>query len=307
MVMTKDRNKDIYSEITNTIIAELEKGVLPWAPNWDSRLHSRPMRSNDEPYRGINVLLLWMAGARAGYHSCYWFTYRQVKEMGGFVRKGEKATSVVYCGSMTKLERDDKGEEKERQVPFLRQYAVFNLNQTEEMPERFHWPTNDLQYLATEQEGIEIVDQFFRNTGAEIAHGTNVPHYSILSDRVHMPARTAFKSMNDYFAVLAHEVTHWTGHPTRCPRNFRAIVGSPANYAREELVAELGAAFLCADLELSMQPRADHAEYIAIWLEVLRNDKRAIFQASSMAQKAIDFLHGLQRSQPTENPERTAA
>ena len=121
------------------------------------------------------------------------------------------------------------------------------------------------------------------------------------------PPRTAFKSHNDYFATLAHEITHWTGHPSRSPRNFRAIMGSPVNYAREELIAELGAAFLCADLELSLQPRPDHAEYIAVWLKILRNDKRAIFQATSMAQKAVDFLHAMQGSQSSQNPDRSVA
>ncbi len=305
--MTKGRNKDIYSEITNTIIAELEKGVMPWVPNWDARLHSRPMRANDEPYRGINVLLLWMAAATAGFHSSYWFTYRQVKELGGFVRKGEKSTPVVYRGSIKKVERNENGEERQREVSFLRQYAVFNLQQTEEMPERFHWPTNDLLYLANESEAVEIVDGFFRNIGAEIVHGTDVPHYSIFSDEVHMPPRQAFRSVNDYLATLAHEVTHWSGHPTRCPRNFRAVIGNAENYAREELVAELGAAFLCADLELSVEPRQDHAEYIGMWLKILRNDKRAIFQAAAIAQKAVDYLHALQRSEAAEKSERTAA
>ena len=304
--MEQKTKRDIYSEITNAIIAELEKGVMPWVPNWDDRLHSRPMRATDEPYRGINVLLLWIAAARAGYESRYWFTYRQVKERGGFVRKGEKSTPIVYRGSMKKVERTENGEERQREVSFLRQYAVFNLDQTEEMPERFRWPTGDLLYLASEADAVEIVANFFRNTGAEIVHGADVPHYRILSDQVHMPQRKAFKSMNDYFATLAHEVTHWSGHPTRCPRNFRAIIGSAENYAREELVAELGAAFLCADLELSTQPRADHAEYIAMWLKILRDDKRAIFHASAMAQRAVDFIHQTQLSDSKEKVRQTA-
>jgi len=305
--MTKERKKDIYSETTNSIVAELEKGVMPWVPNWNTPMPCRPLRATEEPYRGINVLLLWMAATKSGFQSPYWFTYRQVKNFGGFVRKGEKSTAIVYVGSMAKTERDEKGEEQEREIPFLRQYAVFNLQQTEGMPESYHWPTTGQTWPVSETETTEVVDRFFENTGVKIVHGPDVPHYSILSDQVHMPPRTAFKSMNDYFAILAHEVTHWTGHPTRCPRNFRAIIGSPANYAREELVAELGAAFLCADLELSLQPRADHAEYMAVWLKVLRNDKRAIFQASSMAQKAVDFLNGLQRSHDADKPARTAA
>ena len=305
--MKDDGRKDVYSEITNTIIAELEKGVMPWVPAWDTPMPCRPMRATEEPYRGINVLLLWIAAANAGFQSPYWFTYRQVVKVGGFVRKGEKSTPIVYVGSMAKTEQDENGEKQEREIAFLRQYSVFNLQQAEGMPESYHWPMNGQLWPVSESEATEMMDEFFRNTGASIVHGLDNPHYSILSDQVHMPPRTAFKSVNDYYATLAHEVTHWTGHPTRSPRNFRAIIGSPANYAREELIAELGAAFLCADLELSMQPREDHAEYIAIWLKILRNDKRAIFQASSMAQKAVDFLHGLQCSQLAEKPRRTAA
>jgi antirestriction protein ArdC len=296
--MKTDDRKDVYSEITNTIVSELEKGVMPWVPNWDSPMPCRPMRATEEPYRGINVLLLWMAAAKAGFQSPYWFTYRQVATLGGFVRKGEKSSAVVYVGSMAKTERDEEGEETEREVAFLRQYAVFNLQQTERMPERYHGRTNGPSWPISESEAVEVVDRFFTNTGAEIVIGPVIPHYSILSDRVHMPPLTAFKSANDYYATLAHEMTHWTGHPSRSPRDFRAIIGSPANYAREELVAELGAAFLCADLELSLQPREDHAEYIATWLKILRNDKRAIFQASAMAQRAVDYLHGLQFSEP---------
>src|SRR5207302_1525184 len=117
---------------------------------------------------------------------------------------------------------------------------------------------------------------FFGNAGVEIEHGGNVPHYSILYDRVQMPPFDAFKTADDYYSVLGHEAIHWVGHPSRSPRNFKAKCWGNANYAREELVAEVGAAFLCADLGLSLEPRADHAEYIAGWLDVLRNDKRAI-------------------------------
>lgn len=305
--MKKEERKDVYAEITNIIIGELEKGVMPWVPNWNTRMPFRPMRATDESYRGINVLLLWLAASQHGYQSPYWFTYRQVARLGGFVHKGEKSTGIVYVGSTTRMDRDEDGEECETEVPFLRLYSVFNLQQTEGLPERFYRPTNCGKIPAAESLTIEPVEQFFENTGIEIVHGTDVPHYSILFDRVHMPMLDEFKTANDYYATLAHEVVHATGHPSRTPRNFRAIVGSIANYAREELVAELGAAFLCADFQLSLTPRADHAEYIANWLQVLRNDKRAIFQASAMAQKAVDFLHGLQVAESKEEKRRTAA
>jgi antirestriction protein ArdC len=254
----------------------------------------RPLRANDEAYRGINVLLLWLAASKQGFRSPYWFTYRQAVDLGGFVRKGEKATAIVYAGSLEKTARDEKGEEHVKTFPFLRMYSVFNFQQTENLPEKYHSPMVGHVAPSSENEVNEPIERFFTNTGVEIVHGDESPHYSILYDRVHMPRLGAFKTADDYYATLAHEILHATGHPTRTPRNFRAILGSNANYAREELVAELGAAFLCADLELSLEPRADHAEYIGSWLQVLRNDKRAIFQAAAMAQKAVDFLHSLQ-------------
>jgi antirestriction protein ArdC len=301
--MKNDEQKDLYLRITNTIVAELEKGVRPWVPNWISpTMPCRPLRANEEAYRGINVLLLWLAASKNGYRSPYWFTYRQAAELGGFVRKGEKATPIVYAGSLEKTERDEKGEEQQKTIPFLRMYSVFNLEQTEQLPEKYR-PIVSQAVSSSENEPIEAIERFFRNTGAHIVHGDDSPHYSILYDRVHMPPLNAFKRADDYYSTLAHEVTHWTGHPGRTPRNFREKTWSSTNYAREELVAELGAAFLCADLEMSLEPRADHAEYIGSWLQVLRSDKRAIFHAAAMAQKAVDFLHALQKTQPASSRE----
>src|SRR5262249_22691011 len=118
--MKREERNDVYAEITNIIIAELERGVMPWMPNWNTPMLGKPMRATDEPYRGINVLLLWLAAAKQSYRSPYWFTYRQVGRLGGFVRKGEKSTGIVYVGSMKKMERNEEGDEHETDVPFLR-------------------------------------------------------------------------------------------------------------------------------------------------------------------------------------------
>lgn len=136
--------------------------------------------------------------------------------------------------------------------------------------------------------------EFFGNTGATLREDPGKAYYSVLEDAVYMPPLSKFEKAERYYSTLAHEIIHWTGHPTRVPRNFPRLVAGASNYAREELVAELGAAFLCADLGLSLTPRPDHADYIGNWLQVLRNDKRAIFQAAALAQKATDFLHRLQ-------------
>ena len=143
----------------------------------------------------------------------------------------------------------------------------------------------------------EQAERFAANTKAEINHGGDRAFYSALEDRIQMPNLERFKDSDGYYATLMHELTHWTIREERCLRRFRPSLFGTANYAREELIAELGAAFLCADLQLSLTPRPDHAEYIATWLQVLRNDKKAIFQAAATAQKAADFLHSFQRTE----------
>lgn len=293
--MTTTIRNDCYTEITNAIIADLENGIRPWVRPWESAAAtpSRPLRNNGEPYRGINVLWLWRAAQLAGYTSDYWFTYQQARQLGAYVRKGERASLVVYANLYTKTEDDDDREPKERQIPFLKAYSVFNADQVENLPEEFkakegpeeirfdHWPN-------------ARAAEFFENTGATLREHAARAFYSILEDAVYMPPLSKFEAAERYYSTLAHEMTHWTGHPTRVPRNFPRAGFGTSNYAREELVAELGAAFLCADLGLSLEPRSDHADYIGNWLQVLRNDKRAIFQAAALAQKAADFLHALQ-------------
>ena len=295
--MTTSNRKDCYTEITNAVVSDLEKGIRPWAQPWRSGAGNpcRPLRNNGEPYRGINVLWLWRAAALAGYQSDYWFTYQQARQLGAYVRKGEKASLVVYANLYTKTEDDDDREPEEKRIPFLKAYSVFNADQIENLPARFtatadeeisfdHWPNAE-------------AETFFGNTGAAVREDQGRAYYSVLEDAVYMPPLSRFEEAERYYSTLAHEMTHWTGHPTRVPRNFPRTGFGTSNYAREELVAELGAAFLCADLGLSLHPRADHADYIGNWLQVLRNDKRAIFQAAALAQKATDFLHQLQPNQ----------
>jgi antirestriction protein ArdC len=287
---------DVYESVTAKIVAELEKGERPWFKPWNAEHAAgritRPLRSNGIPYRGINVVMLWGSAVEQGFSAPLWLTYKQAQELGGQVRKGEKGSLVVYANTISRTETDEAtGEEHERDIPFMKGYTVFNAEQVDGLPARFY---------AVQAPALDPVarnaraESFFAATGAEIRHGGNQAFYTAGADRVQMPAFETFRDAESYYATLAHEVTHWTKHPRRLDRDFGRKSWGDEGYAMEELVAELGAAFLSADLELTPEPRADHAAYIASWLKVLKSDKRAIFSAAAHAQRAADYLIGLQ-------------
>jgi antirestriction protein ArdC len=290
--------QDIYSRVTDKIIADLEQGELTWLKPWsagnmDGRI-VRPLRYNGAPYSGINVLMLWGAALEGDYSSPYWMTFKQAKELGAHVRKGERGNPVVYANTMTKTEEGADGTEQERTIPFMKAYSVFNVEQIDGLPERYYAKPEPVIDAA---QRIDHADNFFAATGADIRNGGNRAYYSGGSDHVQMPPFECFRSPESYYATLAHELTHWTKQKTRLDREFGRQRWGDEAYAREELVAELGAAFLCADLALTPEPGTDHAAYIQSWLKVLRDDKRAIFAAAAHAQRAADFLHGLQQPQ----------
>lgn len=286
---------DVYTKITNQIVAQLEQGVRPWLRPWHAdhaagRI-SRPLRHNGKPYSGINILSLWMTAEQSGFASPFWLTFQQALELGGHVRKGEHGATVVYASTFTKSEETDSGEDVEEKIPFLKQYTVFCADQCEGLPAHFY----QLATPTTEKlERIERADRFFAATGANIQTGGNQAFYAIEPDFIRMPPFEAFRDAESHAATLAHELTHWTRHPSRLNRDFGRKRFGDEGYAVEELVAELGSAFLCADLQLTPEVRDDHASYLASWLKVLKDDKRAIFTAASHASKAIDLLHGLQ-------------
>jgi len=287
---------DVYTRITDQIVEALESGVRPWMKPWDAEHAAgritRPLRHNGIPYAGINVVMLWSSAVAQGFAAPIWMTFRQAKQLGGFVKKGEKGSLVVYANTITRTETDkETGEDEEREIPFMKGYSVFNVDQIEGLPEHF--------YAIAEPkidpvERIEHAERFFAETGAEIRHGGNQAYSAVGTDYVQMPPFVSFKDAESYYATLAHECTHWTRHPSRLDRDFGRKRWGDEGYAMEELVAELGSAFLAADLGLTPEVRDDHAAYIASWLKVLKNDKRAIFTAASHAQKAADFLNGLQ-------------
>lgn len=299
---------DTYARITSRIVADLEQGVRPWCKPWSgdqlgARV-TRPQRANGKPYSGINTLLLWLEAVEKGHRSPTWMTYRQAQELGGQVRKGERGSQVVYMGETTKPRRDEAtGEESERGVRFLKTYTVFNVGQIEGLPDAFAIPAEPASPALPCPESIPHAETFFAATGAVIRHAGAQASYSVGTDAIAMPPLAAFRDAESYYATLGHETVHWTRHPSRLDRSFGRQRWGDEGYAREELVAELGAAFLAADLGLALEPRDDHASYIASWIEVLRGDKRAIFSAAAHAERAMKFLHGLQPAAADPEPE----
>lgn len=242
--------------------------------------------------------MLWSSALAAGFAAPIWMTFKQALELNAHVRKGKKGSLVVYANSITRKETDDvSGDETEREIHFMKGYTVFNVEQIEGLPAHYYAkPEPRFNHV----QRIEHAESFFTNLRADIRHGGTQAYYAQDSDYIRMPPFEAFCDAQAYYATLAHESTHWTKHPSRLAREFGRKKWGDEGYAEEELVAELGSAFLCADLELALIPREDHASYIAHWLTVLKDDKRAIFRAAAHAQRAADFIHGLQPSVTTE-------
>lgn len=277
---------DLYQHVTDQIIASMEAGTPAWRKPWtgDKGGAPFPRRANGEQYRGINVLMLWIEAAEKGYRSAYWFTYKQAQEAGGQVRKGEKSATVVKYGT---VERADEETGSERKIPYLRAYRVFNADQIEGLPEQYHGkPAEEPRDLGTEAD--PALDAFFAATGAEIRTSDEPQAYfHPAEDFIHMPPIGTFHSAAGYYATLAHEATHWTGHKSRLDRLSRFTERKA--YAFEELIAEIGNCLVCASLGLV--PDFDQsAAYLQSWLRALADDKRLIFKAASEAQKAADLL-----------------
>jgi antirestriction protein ArdC len=291
-----DTIRDVYSRITGKIIADLEQGVRPWMKPWHAEHTAgritRPLRHNGIPYKGINIVMLWSVSVTKGYASPFWLTFKQALELGGHVRKGESGELVVYADRITRTETNDKGEELMREIPFMKGYTVFNAEQCEDLPVRY--TAKAKPPALTPMQRIDAADRFFIATGAVVRHGGTRAFYAEGPDHVQMPPFETFRDAESYAATLAHEITHWTKHEKRLARDFGRVRFGDEGYAKEELVAELGSAFLCADLVITPEVRDDHAAYIASWLKALRDDKRLIFTAAAHAQRAVDYLHALQ-------------
>jgi antirestriction protein ArdC len=291
--------QDLYQRITDTIVAQLEAGTAPWHKPWKAVSvdgSHLPLRSNGQPYRGINVISLYVAQAAMGYRSPYWVSFKQAQAVGGCVRKGEHGSMVVYASTFKKTKTSQDGSEEEQEIPFLKCYFVFNADQCDGLPERFH----PAEAVAPEPEENRVArcDQWFAGIGATVRHGGDRAFYRPSADFIQMPVFGAFDAPDDYYSTLAHEHVHWSGAPQRLDRTKGKFFGDP-DYAFEELVAELGAAFACGLLGLANEPRADHASYLANWLKALKDDRKAIFVAASKAQAAVDYLAGLAETATT--------
>jgi antirestriction protein ArdC len=289
----KSERFDIHQHITDQIIAAIESGAgefrLPWHRSAGNIM--RPVNiASKNAYRGVNILTLWATADEKGYSSGTWGTFKQWSEAGAQVRKGEKAAYIVFYKEITV--GSDQGDEADTRL-FARATPVFSAEQVD----GFAPPV--LEMPATVIPPIEQAEAFVAKTGATIHHGGSRAFYRPSTDSIQLPPREAFigsptsTAAEAYYSTLFHELTHLSGHESRCNRQFGKRFGDDA-YAMEELVAELGAAFLCADLGISDAPRPDHAQYLDHWLSVMRADKKAIFTAASKASEAVAFLATLQ-------------
>jgi antirestriction protein ArdC len=280
--------RDLYAEVSARIVAELEQGAAPWVKPWSATAGQNVPQNavTSRPYSGCNVILLWLARNR-GWATPRFLTFKQAIEAGGNVRKGEHGTKVYFVKQLQI--KDGEGDEADtRLVPMLREYTVFNVDQCENLPDSIKG--GKPMRVRNPDTRDALADQFLRSTGADIREGQGEAYYAPSQDFVSMPAFAAFKGADHFYNVAFHELTHWTGHRSRLDRDLKNRFGT-RDYAAEELIAELGAAFLCAEFGFDGDVR--HAGYIATWIDLLRADKRAFFTACNRASKAADFLRGL--------------
>jgi len=301
----------LYDEVTARIIGELEAGRVPWVQPWSTARALRlPGDGNGAPgpalphnaltgrrYSGINVLILWGAVIAGGHPSQGWLTFRQAIEAGGAVRKGERGTTVVYAdrfipkdgpkggqgGALPGGTDAANGNDDARAIPFLKRFTVFNIAQCDGLrtglaPDPAPLPKCQI---------VPVAEAVIAASGVDFRIGGSRAFYAPGPDYVQVPPQPAFFEQVNYYRTCLHELTHATGHPARLGRTLCTTFGT-REYAREELVAEMGSAFLCASL--GIEPTVRHADYLGAWLEVMREDSRAIFRAASAATKAADWL-----------------
>lgn len=280
-------NQEIILKVTTRIIKQLENGVKPWECAWNRSSSQFAIPSNlrtGEEYHGINIPILWEATDSNGYTTNLWVGFDQAKQLGGYVRKNEKGThGVIYKPLVIE---DDGEDESKRTVPMLKTFVVFNLDQIADLDHLRPKVTSEEATFAP----ILAAEELLRKSGAKIIDGGNKAFYRSTTDRIGLPNRSRFKLAEDYYSTGLHELTHWTGHKKRLNRTWGKRFGDDA-YAFEELVAEMGSAFLCA--KLGLQGNLQHANYIDGWLKVLKSDYRALIKAASQAQAAFDYLNAL--------------
>jgi antirestriction protein ArdC len=288
--------RDLYAEVSARIVAALEAGAAPWIKPWAATAGANtPCNAvSNRPYSGCNVVLLWMAQT-AGYRRPRFLTFKQALELGGNVRKGEHGTKVFFVRQLHIREDVTDDSSSTRLNSMMRDYTVFNVDQCDHLPESVI--TGKPMRVRNPDTRDELADAFLYSTGADIREGHGEAFYVPSQDFISMPAFAGFKGANHFYNVVFHELTHWTGHKSRLDRDLKNRFGS-RDYAAEELIAELCAAFLCAEFGFDGDVRS--AGYIASWIELLTADTRAFFTACSRASKAADYLRGLALAEPTD-------
>ena len=281
--MTITTKQSVYDNVTNKIIERLEAGIAPWIKPWTvagSGGADRNIVSKRE-YSGVNRLILGMSG----YSSPIWGSFKQWQEAGGNVKKGEKGTQVVFYSKIVKSEiKPNDTHPDQSSYNLLKSYFVFNSDQIEGLE------ISKPEPVISTFNPVPALDERIVKTGAQISHGGGRAFYRPSSDSITIPDRSTFLSESHYYATVLHELTHWSGAEHRLDRTKGKRFADTA-YAFEELVAEMGAAFLCADYQIKGE--LQHADYIGNWLQCLKNDNKAIFNAAALAQKAADYINGL--------------
>lgn len=283
---TAGKRRDIALEITTKILAELERGVMPWRKPWDGARTglALPRRATGENYRGVNVIMLWSAAVSNGYASPYWLTLRQANQLGAHVRKGERGEIVIYYGQAKKMRERSTGEQAEDTFRFLKFFTAFNADQIEGLPDRFFPAAIEGDILP-----IAAHEAWFAKLDIKRILTQDIACYIPSKDVIGMPPLAAFDSADHYAATLNHEAVHATGATHRVGRDMSKRSSVHA-LAAEELVAEIGASILGAHLGLPPDHLSDHAAYVGHWMKLLKDDKRAFLAAAAQAQAAVDWL-----------------
>lgn len=282
---------NLYRDITDKIIAELEQGIVPWVQPWTSTRQLCPLGLpvnglTRRSYSGINILLLWSALEKRGFASPYWVTFKQCIAMGGTVRKGEKGTYVYFADKFVPQKEKARAEEtgdEPNSIAFLKRYTVFNAEQCDGLPKGLI----AAPAAKAERQIVPEAEALIAATGADFRIGGSQAFYVPSEDFIRIPQAADFTDTINWYRTAFHELGHWTGHKTRLDRSLTTKFGT-VDYAREELVAEIATAFVCASL--GIVPTVRHADYIGNWLQVLREDAKAIVRAASLASRASDFI-----------------
>ncbi|BAM86846.1 ardC antirestriction protein [Bradyrhizobium oligotrophicum S58] len=288
-----DGRASLYEEITSRIIGELEAGRVPWVQPWGTQAAKAQLAlpwnaATRRPYSGINVLILWDAVIERSFAGQAWLTFRQALSLGGHVRKGERGTTVVYADRFVpsdEWQRARETDDEAQAIPFLKRFTVFNTDQCDGLPEDVATPAP-----APARDAVEpVVDALIAASGVDFRVGGDRAFYAPVEDFVQVPPPAAFFEPINWHRTALHELAHASGHPSRLNRDLSGRFGS-RKYAFEELIAEVASAFSCAALRIA--PTVRHADYIGLWLDVLREDSRAIVRAASQASRVADYLFG---------------